>query len=139
MQSVPLPVVLRSSGVRATVRAGSTVPMPRLICAVLVGLASIGEVRRTNSVVGPRMVHVDVNGAAVEGPESTVRVLLGDVGTGVDPLACIVGEGVTAPFGEDEVEVCGCEGGEGGEEDEGLHFEIEGGGLVGRIEIESER
>lgn len=75
------------------------------------------------------MVHVDVNCAAVEGPESAVRVLLGDVGAGVDPLACGVGEGVAAPFGEDEIVVGGCEGGEGGEEDEGLHFERGGGDL----------
>lgn len=79
--------------------------------------------RETNSVVSPGMVHVDVNGTAIERPESTVRLLLCDIGAGVDPLACAVGEGVTAPFGEDEVVVCGCEGGEGGEEDEGLHFE----------------
>lgn len=79
------------------------------------------------------MVHVNVDSAAVEGPESAVCVLLGDVGAGVDPLACGVGEGVAAPFGEDEVVVGGCEGGERGEEDEGLHFE-RGGGEVGSCE-----
>lgn len=81
--------------------------------------------RGTNGIVGPVVVHVDVYGTAVEGPESAVRLLLGDVGAGVDPLACAVGEGVTAPFGEDEVVVGGCEGGEGGEDDEGLHFDRE--------------
>lgn len=94
-----------------------------------------GELGGTNGIVGPVVVHVDVYGAAVEGPESTVRLLLGDVGAGVDPLACAVGEGVTAPFGKDEVVVSGCEGGEDREEDEGLHFErVVGVGGVKREE-----
>lgn len=82
------------------------------------------------------MVHADGDSAAIEGPESAVRVLLGDVGAGVDPLACAVGEGVAAPFGEDEVVVCGGEGGEGGEEDEGLHFEREVGGRRYKVRYE---
>ena len=78
------------------------------------------------------MVHANGDSTAVKGPESAIRGLLGDVGAGVDPLACVVGEGVTAPFWEDEIVVGGCEGGEGGEENDGLHFER--GGLVSGIE-----
>lgn len=77
------------------------------------------------------VVHADGDGTTIEGPESAVRGLLGDVGAGVDPLACAVGEGVAAPFGEDEVVVGGGEGGEGGKEDEGLHFERGVGGRWG--------
>lgn len=67
------------------------------------------------------MAAVDGDGAAGGGPPCALTVGgLRDVGAGPDPLGGgVEAEGVAAPFGVEDVEVGGCEGGEGREGEKG--------------------
>jgi len=87
-----------------------------------------------DGVVGPLVAQSELDRAAVERPQSAVRVGLADVGAGVEVLVGPRGgEGGAAPFGELDVEVGGGERGQEGEDGEGLH-----GDSGGAVEMKGE-